>query len=538
MSKLKDKRIYEVLAVFLLILAAAIIRNVYLLQYEVRVPYYRIPIIDSAYYDAWAVRVAQGHGYGPMPFYMAPLYPYVLALIYKFFGHNFTIVYFFQELLGVLNVFLVYLIGRRLFGHVVGLIAGLIITLYAPVVYLESKLLTETLAITLSLGSLLMLVRAMDRPTIIRFLSTGIMLGLSAVCRPAALLTAILMILWLLWRKPVKGRMVAILAAGIALAILPVTARNYIVGKDFALMTTNGGICFAQANSPASTGVSTSLGGFSSALETQQQEEMAYASRELGHSVTASESAAFWFKLGLGYAKGQPAKFGMLLLRKLAWSLHNREPGCSYSVRFEQTLVPALRRLFMPFSLLAGLGLFGFMRSRRREEAELLAIQVISIYLTMMVFAVSSRYRAPAMPIMAIFAGCGVIEAARSLITHHSSWRAITGVIACLAAISAVSLIKCPQPLILPSDTGNLGAAFMESGNLDKAIFYLNKTMEIEPSSLAHWVLANALLRKGKLDEAIPHLKKAVELQPDDQSFQTALALALLRQEDLRKHHP
>ena len=535
MSKTKDKRIYEVLAVFLLILAAALIRNAYLLQYEARLPYYRVPIIDSAYYDAWAWRVAEGRGYGPMPFYMAPLYPYVLALIYKVFGHSFTIVYFFQELLGVLNVFLVYLLGRRLFGHVAGLIAGLLITLYAPVVYLESKLLTETLAISLGLGSLLMLLRAMDRPTILRFLATGIMLGLSAVCRPAALLTAVLMVLWLLWRKPVRGRLVATMAIGIALAILPVTARNYFIGRDFALITTNGGICFAQSNAPTATGVSESLGGFSSALETQQQEEMAYASRVLRHQVTASESAAFWFRIGLNTAKEEPAKFALLQVKKLAWSLHNREPGCSYSVYFEQTLVPALRYLFMPFSLLAGLGLFGLVRSKQ-QNAGLLAIQVLSIYLTMMVFAVSSRYRAPAMPAIAVFAGSGIIEGASAL--RKLNLKAVGILAACLAGICAISLIKYPQPLIQSSDTGNLASTFLESGSVDKAIYYLNKTLQIEPSAHAHYVLGHALLRKGRLDDAVVHFKKAVEMTPGDQELQAALALALFKQEESRKHHP
>lgn len=532
MLKNKDKRIYEVLAVFLLLIVAVAIRNTYLLQYEVRMPYYRIPIMDSAYYDVWAIRVAQGHGYGPMPFYMAPLYPYMLALIYKVFQHNFTIVYFIQEMLGVLNVFLVYLIGRRLFGHAAGLIAGLLITLYAPIVYLESKLLTETLAIALSLGSLLMLIRAMDKPTMLKFLATGVMLGVSAVCRPAALLTAVLMVLWLLWRKPVKGRLVAVLAAGIALAVLPVTARNYFVGKDLALITTNGGICFAQANASLATGVSSTLGGFSSSLATQQQEEMELASRGVGHRVTASESAAFWFKMGFRLAKEKPAQFALLQLKKLAWSLHNREPGCSYSVYFEQTLVPALRWLFLPFSLIAGLGLFGFLRSKRRES-ELLAIQVISVYATMIVFAMSSRYRVPAMPLMAIFAAYEIVQ-----IAGKPNWKSLVGLIACLAAISSVSLMKYPQPRIMPSDTGNLGTAYMESGDLNKAIFWLNKTMQIEPSSIAHYNLGNALLAKGRLDEAIPHFRKAVELRPDDRQFQATLALALLKQEEIRKHHP
>jgi len=185
----KNRRIYELLGVFLLILAAAVIRNVYLLQYEVRLPYYRVPIIDSAYYDSWAIRVANGEGMAPCPSTWRrsiPTFSPGLQDIPAQSDHRL----FPSGDARVLNVFLVYLLGRRLFGQVAGLLAGLMITLYAPVVYLESKVLTETLAITLGLGSILMLMRAIDKPTVVKFVLTGMMFGLSAVCRPTALLTA------------------------------------------------------------------------------------------------------------------------------------------------------------------------------------------------------------------------------------------------------------------------------------------------------------------------------------------------------------
>ena len=528
----RDKRIYEILTVFGLILTATVIRNVYLLQYEVRLPYYRLPIIDSAYYDAWAIRVANGEGYGPMPFYMAPLYPYMLALVYKVFQHNLTIVYFLQEMLGVLNVFLVYLLGRRLFGHVAGLIAGLMITLYAPVVYLESKLLTETLAITLSLGSLLMLMRAIDKPTIVRFMLTGMMLGLSALCRPTALLTAVLMALWLLWRKPVKGRLVAVLAAGIALAVLPVTARNYFVGKDFALITTNVGVCLFQADNPSATGVFTSVPMFSGALEMQQMEEMEFASRALGHQVTASESSGFLMRLGLRFIRKYPARFALLTLKKLVWSLHKRESACAYGVDFEKTFVPMLGWMFIPFSLLAGLGLFGIVRARGPKESELLMIQAASIYISMIIFYVSSRFRAPAMPALAVFAGCAVVHIARK-----PGWKSVVGPAVCLAGILAISLIPYPQPLIRPNDLGNVGTAYVKLGDIDKGVFYLRKALAMDPSAMAHYNLGTALLMEDKVNDAVAHLRKAVELAPNFPKFQEALAMALLRQEKLSGPH-
>ena len=538
-SRAANKRIYEVIAVFLLLLAAAILRDVYLLQYEVRVPYYQIPIIDSAYYDAWASRVAEGKGYGSMPFYMAPLYPYVLALIYMVAGHNLTIAYLFQEALAIFNLLLVYLLGRRLFGHVSGLIGAGLIILYAPLMYLESKLLTEPLAIALNLTSLLLLMRALDRPTVPRYLAAGIMLGLSALCRPVALITIALVLAWFVLRTAelrrgsgFRLRHLAVLALGIALTILPITARNYFVGQDFALIGTNVGIVFAQANNPSANGVSLPLPGFTSSIETQQEEEMDIAARALGHPLKASESSAFWFRYGLRFIREQPGKFIKLLGAKFIWSLHNREAGCSYNVHFEKTLVPVLRYLPLPFSIFAGLGLLGLVRSRRKEqrsESELLALQVISVFLSLIVFSVSSRYRVPAVPILAIFAGVGLTQVASFM--HKRDLRGIAAAAACVGLISLFSLAPYPIPPVMADAPGNLGAAHLANGSADKAIVYLKKALAMNPdSSLAHYNMGNALLAKRKLDEAVLHYQRAVEIRPDDETMRLGLGNALAKQ--------
>ena len=181
-SAAQRERRLRMLGVALVLMGAVAIRIVYLLQYRAHAPYYSTPILDSAYYDDWAMRVAQGQGYGPMPFYMAPLYPYVLAAVYTAAGHSLGLVYILQSVLGVANLLLVYVLASRTFGHKSGLIALILMTAYAPLVYLETKLLTETLAITLNLASLLLLMRALRRPTIAWFGLAGVSLGLSALC--------------------------------------------------------------------------------------------------------------------------------------------------------------------------------------------------------------------------------------------------------------------------------------------------------------------------------------------------------------------
>jgi 4-amino-4-deoxy-L-arabinose transferase-like glycosyltransferase len=192
-----DVRRQETLVVALVLLVAALLRVVYLMQYKAHVPYYSAIILDSIYYDSWAWKVAQGKGYGPMPFYMAPLYPYVLAVIYKLFGHSLGLVYALQSALGVVNTYLVYILTRRMFGHKSGIAAMVIILAYAPLMYLEPKILTETLSIFLNLASLLLVMKAVDQPGPSRFTVAGLVLGLSALCRPNALLTIALVLVWL-----------------------------------------------------------------------------------------------------------------------------------------------------------------------------------------------------------------------------------------------------------------------------------------------------------------------------------------------------
>lgn len=521
----------KILAIVLVLLVAEVIRAVYLLQYRAHVPYFDTPILDSAYYDAWAMRVAQGQGYGPMPFYMAPLYPYVLAVVYAVAGHSLSLIYILQSILGLANLLLVYVLASRAFGRRSGLIAMVLMTAYAPMVYLETKLLTETLAITLNLASLLFLMRALRRPTITGFGLAGITFGLSALCRPSALLMAILIGAWLLIlvlrsKSGMRLGHVLALGVGIMLAILPVTARNYVVGGDFALITTNGGLVFAQANNPGANGVSAAVSGFTGSILTQQEEEMTLAAKVLGHTVTPSESSSYWLGRGLDFIRSEPVKFARLIGLKLVWSLHNREADCSYNVYLEATLVPILRFLAVPFFLLAGLSLFGLIVARRDADSHQLSILVlyaVSVFLSLLIFSVSSRYRVPAIPIMCALAGYGLSQIAKRTVLA----------IGMIAVFAGISLLPFPQPPITTAALANLGTNYISNSKTDVGIDLLKQAIALDPQhEMLHLGLGNALMAKGRLDEAIEHLTRAVEITPDRPEMHTALGLALLKKGD------
>jgi tetratricopeptide (TPR) repeat protein len=520
-KKEASSRRREVIAVAVVLLIAVVFKAVYLFQYKLGSPYYYVPIVDSQIYDVWALKVAKGEGYGRMPFYMAPLYPYLLGLIYKIFGHTKLVVYVVQMFLGLCNAFLVYLLGRKFWGHKYGLIGMCLILGYAPLVYLETKLLTETLAVTLNLVSVLLVICAVHNPSKIRFLAAGVALGVSALCRPVGTIVVGLIFLWLVVQA-VRGRCgiylshAAVLILGFALALSPVTIRNYLVSGEFVPISANGGVVFAQGNNSRSKGLFSTLPGFSGSVKAEYEEAVAVASRALGHKATSSEMSAYWFRYAVDFIRTHPWAYIKLIGLKILWSLHNRESTCIYSVYLEKRLVPVTKLLVVPYGVIAGLGFCGMVlaaRSRAFPGVRVLMIYVLSIYLSLLIFSVSSRYRVPAIPGLAVFAGCGLGQFFEAV--KRRQIYTVVLALTCVASLFAVSLIPYPQSKITAETLANLGAGYLALGRTEQAIEHLEEAIEMKPNfAYAHLTLAHALVKVGRRQEAICEFREAIRLNP------------------------
>src|SRR5512147_1629171 len=82
---------------------------------------------DSRQYDAWAQQIAGGQWMGAGVFYQTPLYPYVLAALFRLAGHDLDLVRLVQATLGAASCALVGLAGRRFFSDRVGLVAAVLL---------------------------------------------------------------------------------------------------------------------------------------------------------------------------------------------------------------------------------------------------------------------------------------------------------------------------------------------------------------------------------------------------------------------------
>ncbi|HEX4341745.1 MAG TPA: tetratricopeptide repeat protein, partial [Verrucomicrobiae bacterium] len=73
----------------------------------------------------------------------------------------------------------------------------------------------------------------------------------------------------------------------------------------------------------------------------------------------------------------------------------------------------------------------------------------------------------------------------------------------------------------------NLGDVSVRAGQLDDGIAHYHRSLEISPSSEAHYNLGVVLARQGDMDGAISNLEEAVRLDPDSFKAQNNLGIAL-----------
>jgi len=126
-------------------------------------PFFSHLDLDSLFYDKWARQIAAGDWIGTKVFFMGPLYPYFLAVVYKIAGPGLLKVKIIQGVLGALTAGLTFLLAREIFGKVAGLVAGFIAALYVPFIFYDTSILFPVLATLLNTSMLYFLYRGVLR---------------------------------------------------------------------------------------------------------------------------------------------------------------------------------------------------------------------------------------------------------------------------------------------------------------------------------------------------------------------------------------
>ncbi|MCO6437818.1 MAG: glycosyltransferase family 39 protein [Phycisphaerae bacterium] len=485
-------------------------------------PLFDHPVMDEQYHDEWAQAFAEGQTYIEGPYFRAPLYPWFLGTIYWLFGHDLFAARVVQALLGSLSCGLLFLIGRRIFGRTVGAIAGFTAASYWILIYFDGELLIPLLIVFLDLLLMWMLLEAGEKPRWWRFALAGAVVGLSALARPNILLFVPAIVTWLIWQHRSDWRSAIVrslcLVAGCLLPIAPVTVRNYAVGGDLVLISSQGGVNFYIGNNPRSDGRTAIVPGTPGGWWEGYRASIALAEEAAGKSVRPSDVSRYYFREALSWIFSNPGDFVAHTWLKTrlffsSWEISNNKGIYFWTERFGRVL------LWLPlgFPVVAPLGLAGLVLCLRRGSSAFPLWGFVIVYsISVILFFCTARYRVPVLPPLILLASYFVVEVARYL--KARKWELpLAG--AMVLVLSALLVNTWPQGREKFRNDAfsyvRLGGIYARQGDLDRAVeSYQSAIAEAPTMLMAHFQLATVLHRQGKLDEAIAEYRTALNCKP------------------------
>jgi tetratricopeptide (TPR) repeat protein len=534
-----------------ILMAGALVRVSYFADLR-NDPLFRRPAFDAELHDYWARALVTGDWKAPpgrndpeirtRPFFRPPGYPYFLAAVYRMTGGDPAATRGVQFLIGLGTCWLGFLLGRRLFGPVAGLVAAAGLAFSWPMIFFEGELLDPCLLAALTLGSMLVLVWAGDRPGVGRALAAGALVGSMALVRPNALVFLPAAAAWLGWtalcRVPRRAAFSAALAlvAGGALAVAPATMRNAIASGELVFISGNGGINLLIGNNPEADGVHAGVPDIERISQISGWTCFDYPllvrglSDRIGRPLGYAEASRVWASEGLAWIRANPGRFLALTARRAALFLGPEELGDRDAGLTRETS-PTLRRLPGPFPIVLAFAVAGFVamiRPRspvrdpsgalilleRSEIALVVAIFAVTYTASFLPFFFNARYRIPLLAVLLVAGACGAVEAARRVAAGRFRDLAILTVPAVLIGVVASFNLAGQRP-DLDEWHYQRGNAFRDAGRTADAVVEYRKAVEVNPGSAkARNDLALLLRGERRLDEAFAQWREATRTDP------------------------
>ena len=372
--------------------------------------YFRItPAVDARAYDVIAQNIVAGNGYREeiennilqdhAITRVGPLYEYFLAGIYKVFGHNYGVVWFFQALLHALSAWLIYLVALLIFAEKdhkrkIALWAAGIFAFYPDLIEISAMLLTETLylfLVCLFFYVFFRYVSWLDNWHLA--LALGLISGLAVLARPPVLFLMPVITFFFLIKK--KWLPLALFLTTLFLVFVPWTYRNYQVYGEIMPFGAAGNYNFWIGNWHGGDG--------------EQSPQPFHIAFTATHDIKEINGESIrQFKL---FLQEHPVEFLKLTALRVNKYFSIARPMGWW---FYQTGIGQL--LFVLASAAASVflfvfGLAGAMKAWRLKEEKLNYLLVFTVFTPLIIFAtvVETRYRFQIYPLLAIFSGYFVV---------------------------------------------------------------------------------------------------------------------------------
>jgi tetratricopeptide (TPR) repeat protein len=487
--------------------------------------------LDSQTYVELARRVGAGDlGLGSEPYFVAPLYAYVLGLLLAVSGGSLLFAQCVQVVLGTVAVALIGATANRWQGPRAGWIAGVLAAATGVFTFHEVLILQAALDPFLTALALFLLARALPDAGPWRFLAAGAAFGLLALNRPNALAGAVLTAAVLAARRPMRRPWVraGAFAAGVAIAVSPATVRNAVVAGEAVLISSHGGLNFYIGNNPEADGTYRAVPGITPNIAGQARDATRVAEQEEGRTLSAGEVSSHFARKAWAWIRAEPGAAFRLFLRKLAYVFNDTELALNYSYRYYSEDEPTvLRFLVVGPWLLVPLGLTGLCLGPQRGAPGFLAwASFVPAYaLSVAAFFVSGRYRLPLLIPLCV----GSAFALELLWTaRRQQRRRLVAAGVSMVVLAAVAVWPFPLDEGRTAEREQMALWLVDRGRIDDARTLIERhDLGGARSELARAreIEGVALAQRGRGAEAERVLEEAVRLDPTSASARLNLAV-------------
>jgi tetratricopeptide (TPR) repeat protein/4-amino-4-deoxy-L-arabinose transferase-like glycosyltransferase len=501
-------------------------------------PFGEALVLDARYYDAWAKQIAAGTWVATSPFWVDPLYAYVLAVIYAVAGHNLLLPRILNLVLGVATAALVARLAQRTWqSRLAALIAALLAITCIPMLYFEGQLEKTALTVVLITGAAELFLAGSRRAVA----AAGVVTGFAVLARGNALLfvPVAALCLWLGWdREPGdiaaatprqrRGR-AAVFIAGVLPVIALATWHNWLATHEFVPTTTNLGINLYLGNHAGNPYgyytpppfVRPDTGAELPDFHTETQ-------KRTGRAMSDAELSTYWRQQTWEVVESDPGAAALRILHKLQLALHNDEVPDNEDVRMVGEWSPVLRAPIVWFGQLYPLAVLGVVIGWRRRPVRILAAMSLIYLFSLLPFFVMARLRVQLVPLLAVLAAGAVVWLIAAVQARDG--RRLGAAAAVIAPLLVVAFYRTDwmafrQSASLAIAWNNLGSTFAGTGNNDEAIRAYERAVAINemavPASLRS--LAELHRSRGELPQAEAALRRLLELRPGNRGATEAL---------------
>jgi 4-amino-4-deoxy-L-arabinose transferase-like glycosyltransferase len=344
---------------------------------------------DGTGYDEIAMNFLKGKGFVVVSYYARrpPLYPAILAGIYFLTNHSIVAVRFVQGFIGALVCVIVCLLGSKILGSKVGILAGVICAVDYSLLQLSAYELAETFYIFFFLAAVFLSIVYYKYKKTPYLILSGLFVGLTSLCKDSGIFLAGLISVWLFQaaQGPLKSRIkdtIIFLFFSLVL-ILPWSLRNYYIFHRFIPLSVGFGHTLYLGNNEKTIALNKGYDNFSlmpsdvTGLFTPQTDDILK-------------------KRAVEFMLNNPGKTIGLTAKKF---VNMWQPYYSDARR--------ISKLAMIFSYLpvVVLGLIGLILALRRAKVTLLFVLIIGFYALLHMLTISGiRYRYPLMPFFIVYA--------------------------------------------------------------------------------------------------------------------------------------